>query len=127
MAKVDKPYGYELIVDLENADVSKFNRNDIEDFLVDLCEIIDMKRANLHWWDYDGEPEEKAKAPAHLKGTSAVQFITTSTIVIHTLDDLKKVFIDIFSCKHFEPQPAQDFCVKFFGGDVKRKFFIERG
>ena len=121
-------YGKELILDIHDCDVSKFNRKDIEAFLVKLCDnIIYMERADLHWWDYeDDNQEDYDNAPSHLKGTSCVQFISTSTIVIHSLEDLKKVFINIFSCKNFNANATAEFTQNYFGGNVITKEIIER-
>jgi S-adenosylmethionine/arginine decarboxylase-like enzyme len=115
-------YGKELILDIHDCDVSKFNRKDIEAYLVELCDdVIDMQRADLHWWDYEDEDQEDYDAaPSHLKGTSCVQFITTSDIVIHSLDDLKKIFINIFSCKDFNSIETSLFTEKFFGGKIAK-------
>lgn len=111
-------YGKELILDIHDCDVSKFNRKDIRIYLAELCDnIIDMERADLHWWDYEDQ-EEHDDAPPHLKGTSCVQFIMTSTITIHSLEDLKKVFINIFTCKDFDENKAALFTARFFNGKV---------
>ena len=120
------PYGYELILDLYGCDPGRFNRKDIEEFMGKLCELIDMEKEDLHFWDYEGEPEEYEKAPPHLKGTSAVQFIKTSTIVIHTLEILKRVYINVFSCKKFEPNAAVNFIRDYFVGQIKNTTFLER-
>ena len=121
-----KGFGKELILDLHKCDVKKFTRYHIKKYFVELCVLIDMQREDLHWWDYKGLPEEYAKAPAHLKGVSAIQFIKTSNITIHTLDVLKKVYINIFSCKEFDPLDTTLFTAAFFGGKVVNKKFIER-
>jgi len=83
-----------------------------------------MEREELHFWDYDNE--EKEFLPPHLKGTSAVQFIRTSNIVIHTLDDLNKVFLNIFSCKPFDDEVASDFCEKWLKGKVNNRTVVIR-
>lgn len=120
-------YGKELILDLHDCDTSKFNRKDIESYLSELCdEVIDMERADLHWWDYADDPEYYAIAPPHLKGTSCVQFIMTSTIVIHTLEDLGKAFINVFSCRTFDENETAAFTAKFFGGKIKTMQSIDR-
>jgi S-adenosylmethionine/arginine decarboxylase-like enzyme len=62
------------------------------------CDSIGMERHDLHFWDYEDEPEERERAPDHLAGISAVQFIATSNITIHTLDRSNAVFIDAFTC-----------------------------
>lgn len=119
------PYGYELILDIHNCNEAKFTRNDIEEYFEILCDLIGMQRENLHFWDYEDEEEYK-KAPSHLQGTSAVQFIKTSSIVIHALDMLKVIFIDIFSCKEFDYQTAKLFSEDWFEGDVINYHEIER-
>ncbi|HUS48595.1 MAG TPA: S-adenosylmethionine decarboxylase [Candidatus Paceibacterota bacterium] len=119
-------YGKELILDLHECDVSTFNRKNIEEYLKKLCEIIDMERQDLHFWDYTGVPEEELPTEAHLLGTSAVQFISTSDIVIHTLDILKKVFLNIFSCKDFDVDVASSFSEEYFKGKIVTKYVIER-
>jgi len=109
-------YGKELIIDLHKCNSKKFTRKEIERYFIELCELIDMEREDLHWWDYEGDPEGYASAPTHLKGISAVQFISTSNIVIHTLDDLGQVYINIFSCKEFNEMQVLVFSEKYFEG-----------
>lgn len=119
-------YGKELILDLHNCDVKTFTRKSIKEYFKQLCELIDMERADLYFWDYRGYPEEYEKAEDHLKGRSAVQFIMTSNITIHTLDILGKVFINIFSCKDFSNTRARNFSVGWFKGKVKNSTVVER-
>ena len=88
-----KPYGFELILDMHGCDVSTFTRKSIENFMIALCEEIKMQREDLHFWDYDGVPESERPTQTHLLGVSAVQFISTSNIVIHTLELLKAVSV----------------------------------
>ena len=111
-------YGYEQVLDIEQCDISTFTRQSLTDFFVALCEKIKMQRADLHFWDYDGYPEEYEKAPDHLKGRSAVQFIKTSNITIHTLDVPRSVLINIFSCKRFNDQQVSGFCADWFKGEI---------
>ena len=120
-----KSYGKELIIDIHDVELES-TRGDLERFFTELCDLIDMVREDLHFWDYDGEEEAYKNAPAHLKGISAIQFIRTSSIVIHTLDDLHKVFINIFSCKDFEVEKAISFCKDFFIGNVVNFTVVER-
>ncbi len=85
-----------------------------------------MNREDIHWWDYKGQPEEYKIAPAHLKGTSVIQFITTSNITIHTLDEMKRVYINIFSCKEFDEELAANAAKCWFKGRVVNKQSIIR-
>ena len=108
-------YGIELILDLHDCDKSKFTRDSITEYFERLCVLIDMQREALHFWDDEGVPEEDKQTSPHTQGTSAVQFILTSSIVIHTLDQLRAVYINIFSCKEYDPIVAEKFSVEWFG------------
>ena len=119
-------YGYELIMDLHGCDDGKFNRQSLDSFFTQLCDLISMKRCEVHFWDDVGvEPEEQQTEP-HTKGTSAVCFILTSTIVVHTLDLMNSVYVNIFSCKEFDPDKAEDFTKKWFGAQKCSSHFINR-
>jgi len=108
-------YGIELILDLHDCDESKFTRDSITEYFERLCVLIDMQREALHFWDDEGVPEEDKQTSPHTQGISAVQFILTSSIVIHTLDQLRVVYINIFSCKEYDPIVAEKFSVEWFG------------
>jgi len=120
-------YGKELILDLYDCNSDLFTREDIEKYMIELCELIDMTRADLHFWDYeDSTQEEYDEAPPHLKGTSVVQFIMTSNIVMHALDELGRIYLNIFSCKDFDPEVVVEFTLKYFGGHVKNGAVVDR-
>ncbi len=97
--KQNSPYGLELIMDLHGSDVSTFNRKSLDGYFEKLCKAIDMKKCEIYFWDDVGVPSDEQQTSPHTKGTSAVQFILTSTIVIHTLELLEAAYINIFSCK----------------------------
>lgn len=121
-----KPYGYELIMDLHDCDASKFIRKDLKKFFIELCELIKMQRCELHFWDDVGVPVEEQQTSPHTKGTSAVQFILTSSIVIHTLDLMGAVYINIFSCNYFSEKVALEFTKKWFASNDCTSHFIKR-
>jgi len=102
----NRAYGKELILDMHKCDPTTFTRKSIKRFFVTMCYTIDMQREDLYFWDYKGQKKKYKKAPAHLKGTSAVQFIKTSNMTIHCLDELKAVYLNIFSCKEFSKKKA---------------------
>lgn len=121
-----KPYGCELILDLHGCNPERFNRNDIDAYFTELCRRIDMQKIEVHFWDDVGVPPEEKQTLPHTKGTSAVCFILTSSIVIHTLDILKAVYINIFSCKAFDSDLAADFTREWFEAASCNPTFIER-
>jgi len=121
-----KPYGKELILDIHDCDSSTFTRENIRNYFKELCILIDMKRSKLFWWDDWGVSPEEQETEPHIKGTTAVQFIRTSTITIHTLDLMKNVYLNIFSCKDFDTNVAREFSQEWFKGKVADSHVIER-
>ncbi len=122
----NKSYGYELILDLHECDVTKFTRENIRNFFIELCDLIKMQRRDLHFWDdLDTHIDEHQISP-QTKGTSAVQFILTSSIVIHTLDLKGDVYINIFSCKNFDEKIVPDFCKLWFSSANCKAHYLER-
>lgn len=117
-------YGWELILDLHECDEDTFTSEAVERFCVEVCDLIGMKREDFHLWAND--PEERDETPAHLYGVSAVQFITTSNLVVHALPKLRKAFINVFSCQEFDVLVVEVTAMRCFGGYVAGRHFIER-
>jgi len=76
------PYGYELVLDLHECDKTTFTRPSLKQYFKKLCDEIEMEHDELYFWDDEGIPEHLKQTSPHTKGTSAVQFILTSSIVI---------------------------------------------
>ena len=119
-------YGIELVLDLHECDTSKFNRDFIDLFLTDLCNLIGMVRCDVHFWDDVGVAPEGHQTLPHAKGTSAICFILTSSIVLHALDILGCVYLNIFSGKAFDVKVAEEFARKRFGGRVVKSEVLDR-
>jgi S-adenosylmethionine/arginine decarboxylase-like enzyme len=51
-----------------------------------------------------------------LEGWSAMQFIETSSITLHADEVFGRCFVDVFSCKPFDPDVAAEIAVEHFGG-----------
>ena len=119
-------YGKELILDLHHCATITFTRLSIRRYFNKLCKLIDMERGELFWWDDFNTPEGEKETMPHLKGTSAVQFIKTSNITIHTLDILQKVFINIFSCKDFDVELVTRFTGDWFEGEIVSQSIVRR-
>ena len=56
---------------------------------------------------------------AELEGWSAMQFIETSSITIHADEVWRRCFVDVFSCRRFDPERAAAIAVGHFGGDPR--------
>lgn len=113
-------YGRELILDVHDCDVARFTQERIEKYLAHLCdEILEMTRRELYFWS-------ETTANPQTSGISAVQFIMTSSITVHALDQLGNIHVNIFSCKAFPVHSASAYTVDFFKGtlvsfrDIKR-------
>lgn len=78
---------------------------EIKRFIYELCDHIKMIR--------HGEPLIERFAEGELEGYSAMQFIETSSVTMHFDEMENRAFIDIFSCKFFEPLEAEKFCREF--------------
>lgn len=61
-----------------------------------------------------------------LEGYSAMQFIETSSITIHCDEVGGRAFIDIFSCKDFNPTNAKIFSESFFESTNSNTITIDR-
>ena len=120
------PYGFECLIDLHSCDALTFNRKSINRYFTELCKLIDMKKCKVHFWDDVGVASEERQTEPHTKGTSAVCFILTSTVVIHTLDLLGAVYVNIFSCKAFDSASAEEFTRQWFKGHVAKSTFVQR-
>ena len=60
-----------------------------------------------------GPPLIKRFGAGALEGYSALQFIHTSSVTIHFDETANRAFIEIFSCKFFDPKKAELFCKTF--------------
>ncbi len=119
-------YGKELILDLHDCDVNRFNRSDLGEFFDLLCNRIGMSPEDRHYWDDLDIPETERETEPHLVGTSAIQFIKTSNVTVHTLDLMARVYINIFSCRDFDGEEAAQFCCSFFDGQIANRVEVTR-
>ena len=122
-----RPYGLEAVFDLRDCDPARFNRTAILSFFTDLCDRIGMELCDVHFWDDEGVAPKDRQTDPDTKGTSAVAFILTSSIVVHSLDIRREVFINVFSCKWFDRAVARAVALAHFGGYVAKESVIERG
>lgn len=84
----------------------------IREFIVELCEKIDMKRF--------GEPTIVSFGDGERAGYSLVQLIETSCITAHFAEQDNNAYIDVFSCKPYPPEKTAQYCKEFFGAkDMK--------
>lgn len=110
-------YGQEVVVDLQNVPPEVFNLATIQAFASDLCEEIGMNKGPFYNWGTEEDNGKYADEPKK-DGISVVQFLWESSITIHALDLIQKVFINVFSCKAIDVEKVREFSLKRLGGDL---------
>ena len=104
-------WGIQSSIDIHDCDPELIRDADaIKDFVIQLCELIEMKRFGETVVVNFGEDERVA-------GFSMTQLIETSLISAHFANQGNNVYLDIFSCKFYEPEVAAEFAKNFFKGN----------
>lgn len=81
----------------------------IRKFVVELCALIEMNRFGETQVVHFGEDERVA-------GYSMVQLIETSLISAHFANQSNTTYLDVFSCKPYDPEVVRDFAESYFEG-----------
>lgn len=119
-------YGLELVLDLHGCNVGTFTRDSLQAYFARLCDVIDMQRCDLHFWDDVGVAVHEQQYDPKTVGTSAVQFILTSNVTVHTLDLLRAVYVNVFSCKAFDVDAAARVTKAWFEAEYLTRRVLER-
>jgi len=121
-----QPYGKEFVLDLHGCDISRMNRDGLKLYLDHLCKLIGMEQCGLHFWEEEYIPKEEWDSNPHLQGLSAIQFIKTSSIVVHAIYGMERFYLNCFSCKDFDEKLTTEYTLSFFGGKVVNYKSLER-
>ena len=112
-------WGYHLIVDGSGANPESIRDSDnIYNFTKELVEKIDMVAF--------GEPHIVNFGSGDKAGYTLVQLIETSNICAHFVNEFNELYLDVFSCKPFEPAVVIDVVRKYFKTDNERVAFLQR-
>ncbi len=104
------PWGVSTSVDIYESDPQIIRDvKSIERFVYELCDLIDMKRFGDCRVVHFGEDEK-------VEGFSMTQLIETSLISGHFANASNTVYLDVFSCKFYEPREVAEFARSFFKG-----------
>ena len=94
-------WGYHLIVDASGCLPNKIRcATTITMFAKRLVDKIDMVPF--------GEPQVVMFGSGNKKGYTLVQLIETSNITAHFVEETDDVYLDVFSCKPFDPKTVVD-------------------
>ena len=103
-------WGIASAIDIYNCDPDKIrDEKTIRRFVVELCDLIEMKRFGETQVVHFGEDERVA-------GYSMVQLIETSLISAHFANLTNTTYLDVFSCKPYDPEIVRNFAQDYFGG-----------
>lgn len=114
-------WGFHFIADCGGCDQRLMSdRENVEHWIKKLVKDIDMQPI--------GEPriEYTAAEFPDKAGFTVVQVIVTSSIVAHFVDGLGQIYLDVFSCKTFDPSVVERSVQESFGAEKIRKFFLTR-
>jgi len=115
-----KPWGYSIGLDISGCDAETIrSAADIQDFVIKLCKLIEMKRF--------GDCQIVKFGTGDKEGYSMVQLIETSCITGHFANESNAAYIDVFSCKEFEIKDVVEFAMQFFKGTEVTAHYAMRG
>lgn len=116
----DGAWGLLTSIDLEgcNPDLIR-DAEAIRQYVYELCDLIEMKRFGDCHVVHFGEDERVA-------GYSMFQLIETSCISAHFANETNTSYLDIFSCKVYEPSVVAEFSKKYFQGENLRMTVTNR-
>jgi len=118
--KAGRLWGMLTSIDLFDCSPEKIrSEKEIKKYVIELCKRIDMKRFGPTYTVRFGEEER-------VKGYSMMQLIETSNISGHFAERTNSAYIDIFSCKYYDPFKAEQFSKKFFGAKRAESYFTVR-
>ncbi len=105
------PWGVLTSIDIYSCDPDTIrDATKIEQFVYELCDVIEMKRYGDCQVVHFGEDEK-------VEGFSMTQLIETSLISGHFANTSNSVYLDVFSCKFYEPREVAEFATSYFSGD----------
>ncbi len=103
-------WGLYSSVDIHNCDPALIrDAESIRRYVVQLCDLIQMKRFGEVQVVNFGEDERVA-------GYSMTQLIETSLISGHFANLTNTAYIDVFSCKYYDPEVVAHFSLSYFRG-----------
>lgn len=116
-----KFWGYHLMTDCANCQRDKIKDiENIKKFISSIIKLCKMKvLGELH-------VEKLQKGDKNLFGYSITQIIHTSSITCHFMDLSGDIYIDVFSCKSFDPSLVIEEIQKYFNPEKMNKHFFIR-
>ena len=119
-----RPYGMMLSLDLSDVPKEMFRHKKVKEFASKLCDKIGFQKGPEYAWGDDKDLGTMHDPRAD--GISCIQFLMKSSILVHAIDELNRVYIDCFTCDKFDPKVAKAFSLEFWKGKIKAERLFER-
>lgn len=115
-----QPWGILSSIDLYDCNPETIrDAEKIKQFVIELCDLIEMKRFGETQVVHFGEDEKVA-------GFSMTQLIETSLISAHFANLTNATYLDVFSCKVYDSQKVVEFAKSFFQAETAEVHVVER-
>ena len=112
-------WGYHLVLDASRClPLTIRNKRHIENFATNLVRKIDMVAY--------GPPQVQYFGSGNKGGFTLVQLIETSNITAHFCDESNDVYLDVFSCKPFDPTDVESHLKLYFQPVRMNTLFFSR-
>ena len=107
---IERAWGLACSFDIYNCNPDTIrDAEKIRQFVYKLCDLIEMKRFGECVVVNFGEDERVA-------GFSMTQLIETSLISAHFANQSNATYLDVFSCKPYDPEIVEGFAMEYFEG-----------
>jgi S-adenosylmethionine/arginine decarboxylase-like enzyme len=112
-------WGYHLILDAAGCNLESISsKENIDAFARDLVKKIDMVAY--------GDPQVIHFGSGNKLGYTLVQLIETSNICAHFVEENSTFYLDVFSCKPFEPEIVIETAKAYFNFLKYNVAYVER-
>jgi S-adenosylmethionine/arginine decarboxylase-like enzyme len=125
MYTTNKHWGQEILVDCSDCNPESIRSlENINKFIDELIEKTEMKKwGNLHALRLE---DDEYNREHDIVGYSVCQFIQTSSIVGHFCETSNSMYLDFFSCKHFNQVDVLQLVEKYFSPKKLRDITVMR-
>lgn len=118
---LDDHWGVHTILDITDCDTDAIrSEEDIKLYVETLVDdILNMERY--------GEPFIKRFGEGNKLGFTLLQPIHTSCVTAHFAEESNSIYLDVFSCRAYDPEDVANYTLDMFGGKIQNMQIIFRG
>lgn len=117
-------FGRHLIIDANDCKGDITNKDNIQNFINDLCELSKMEKKGETIFEYFEDTPFNHQND--LVGYSVVQIISLSNITLHINFLSKTIYFDFFTCGALKTDLIHSLFVNYFNPKTIKKIIIQR-